>query len=904
MTTSPHLVSPLSKGTPTYQRRNLQGTSVARVLFPEPSDSSESTKTLSELYQFNLDTPGILCDGSEFFEIREAVEAIEAVISRIAPPNIQDELRTRVTRILRILGHSEKLAELGMVLFYLDRDRDLPESSSLVSFRSKELNEEVKRYIEAHRSAGANPLIPSGKTHYLMRAFSHMALTSSQVYNRGGLAAIQQLLNDPSYQIAIYLQPEHLQHLVAVIGHFLSNPAFKALIETPATIHPDLKDIIRLDLKLHPEHPIRSTHILYDAIMSMFTDIRQKEAPNCYAIAALIYTIENDPLKYLEMTLRWLKQGYASFGERFALPIKPLVEKRFLYVNDLNCRLKFEDTIGLAPFQHISGTLGLGPTEAASSDTPVSIRSTLSRLLQENDFSEHLPYAERMYIAYKINGLILVHLAIGEMTFMNISRRITPDFPKVSTVKRSFITACLSEIAKIAETPVPQMFRSKLIEKLTSVLWLENCNEQQVDVKQGAVWVRAQRVANFTGDLFRLASVFESSLRVFAFSKNKYTLINTISDLQQTLVETSRNTVKEAERGLGSSFERSHRLICNAVNTHAFRVHISNYCSHQIKERKISGVHLNKADLLLLKQVGGLPDDVLKLVYGIDVSIVEITDNNTPYQLVRNLLRKIPVIDTDRFTTARKVLLFAHNHHIWTLNPYSWRFLMSNRREFHRFIEETVFKRVKRKMNRPVPQQIINKAIDRCTVDRLKRRALQSEFQECRDLTYHTFASKFVHSKHLASSVRASEVINEVYEEIWVSKQSLSGVLRRLNLRISRDKFHMLYDALSHDGAKPYVLARQLRKKMIEFGISIKHPYDIEHALCESHNEPLTFPIGDSNWLHDYTEDPYHVELCIGYHYEKNTLVLKNRYKDFEEIDTPYRYSTIEIQYPPDLSSR
>lgn len=897
MTYFNHLLSPIKQAPPFTRTHDSSPLSSARALFTDPCETPE---TLSELYNYNLDAPGLLCDSREFFEIRDAVEAIEKIIESSIELTDRDCIRERVRHILKQIEHRQKMVELGMTLFYLDRDLKLPMEDSFLSFRAAEINNNVTEYTMQHRVSCANPLIPSGKTHYLMRAFAHMALTSDQYYNRGGLLAIHELLNSPEYIIALHLQPEHRQHILAVVEALITNPAFKPLMEKKASIHPDLEDLIRLDLKLSPEHPIASVHILYDAIMSMFGDIRQKDSPNCYAIAALIYAIENETFIYFEKTLLWLKQGYVSLSDRFTLPIQPLVEKRLHYISDLSCRLKFEDTIALAPFKHISGAFGITSLPSSFTDQPVTIRSTLSKLLEDSDSSEHLPYAERMYVAYKSNTLVLMHLAVCELTYMNISDKGWNGAQCVSKDKSKFIHACLSAIidATARQKFYSPKFMTAMKTRLQSILWLENCNEQQVSIYFSSIQLRNRMISHFTGDCYQLASVFRESLRVFAFDGKKYEMIDKISDLQRAIISASNDTSLELKSITGLSFSKDYFLIKNAVMKHRFTVNVTNYCSNQIKMRYIRGIHLNEGNLLLMKQVGGIPDDVLRLVYSIPVKKIRVSGNATPYQFMNNLLEKLPALDSEAFVAIRKVLLFTPGHHIWTLNPYNWRFLMKNKLTFNQFIEDAVFSKVKRKLKRRIPMGTIATVIDRYTYDPMKRIALRNEFLSQSYTTYEKFSEAFVKSKNIADPYFAGKIIENAFSEISLTKQSLSRTLRILQIKLSSPQFFLLHQSLPLGSYKPYILARTLRERLIEQKLAIKHPHDIENALCRSLDEPLSFHVGDSNWLHKNTEDPYHVELCIGYHYGKNTLVYRTRFPHLEEVDSNSQYNTVEIQYP------
>lgn len=319
--TNPVLVSPLKTSSDLNNSSPLPRRSGAvRALFQdEPVKPESKPLSLSEKYNCNLDSPGLFGNSNEFFDIRNAVEAIDNRISD------DDALVIEfVRKTLTIQEHKVKMAELGMALFYLDRDASIPNEESLTHYRAAEINQEVQSYIQQHKEAGVSPIIPSGKTHYILRAIAHMVATSEQRFNKGGLFAINRLLTEPELMLSQFLQPEHRQHMLVIAATLLKDPALQQIIERNATVHKDLENLIRLDLKLHPEQPVLSAHVIYDVLMALFSDVRQKDDPNCYAIASLIYTAENYTFKFFETTLKWLSQGHVTISDQFTLPLKPL----------------------------------------------------------------------------------------------------------------------------------------------------------------------------------------------------------------------------------------------------------------------------------------------------------------------------------------------------------------------------------------------------------------------------------------------------------------------------------------------------------------------------------------------------------------------------------------------------
>lgn len=462
------------KRTPIRRKETEKTPTVARKLFTgEVSSLSSQTspinfERLSEYYQRDFLRLKTSENATDFFSIREQVLEIEKFLEEHEETVDPKPIRARIQTLLDKSNFEQKMAEMGMILFYLDHDQVIPDTTNLVLFRANEISENVEAYLQRHASICDNPLIPSGKTHYLLRTFAHMVLTSTQAYNRGGLMAIRVLLKYSEFTLSKYLQAEHRNHILLVTKKILKSSNFNMLFNKQIRVHPDLQNAIRLDLKLPPEEPISSVFAFYDCLMALFSDIRQDDSPNCYAISALIYATENHTYKVFSKSMDWLEQGFISMGESSTIPLAPLLEKRLIYSHDLNFELKPSDALSLAPIKQITQTLNL-TTSSESPNQPVSIRCTLSAILKDNNAIDKLPYVEKLYYAYKYNTLIHLHHAVSELTMVNTETE------EYFTDKDLFILTCLSQVR--IDNPY---FKSAFETKLKQRLWLENCNEKNV----------------------------------------------------------------------------------------------------------------------------------------------------------------------------------------------------------------------------------------------------------------------------------------------------------------------------------------------------------------------------------------------------------------------------------------
>jgi len=237
--------------------------------------------------------------------------------------------------------------------------------------------------------------------------------------------------------------------------------------------------------------------------------------------------------------------------KRPPIPIYPLLEKRLVNNSrDLSIELETDHTLSLAPFEHITETLGLD-TSKSTENHVVPLRRTLSTLLKANQALKHLPYAEKMYNGYKYNCLVQIQLAVMELVVMNSSEVRNSYGGVYSSYKQQLIEVCISGLGGginrgIAYAP---LFIKKLRDKIGKRLWLENCNENNVTFDRGCLRVGTQKIDSFQGDVGTLASVFRNSLRVFCLEEGNYRLLETISDLQKVIGEAIEATAKEIGGG-------------------------------------------------------------------------------------------------------------------------------------------------------------------------------------------------------------------------------------------------------------------------------------------------------------------------------------------------------------------
>ncbi|MCC5831702.1 MAG: hypothetical protein JJU12_01485 [Chlamydiales bacterium] len=871
---------------------------------------------ISEVYKFDFFQIPMGQNTTHFFDIRELILQIEMSIHKNPTqkntfPSLQTRisLRTRIKELLHgSLPHCEKMGELGMILFYLDHpNHPFPhDAKSLISYRAKEIEHQVAELIKSHPIADER--VPTGKTHYLLRAFAHMAMTSTQVYNRGGLYALLSILESPQYGVTNYLRPEHHEHIVIVAKQVLANHAFSGLFGRKITVHPDLEDAIRIDLKLNPKDALSSTHLFWDCFMFLFHDIRQINRPNCYAIGALIYAIENAPYKTLEKMVSWLEGGYFKFNEQIGIPIAPLLEKRLFYKKDLDIKLEIEKASSLSTFKHIHSILNINgcPKEHPESVEAAPLQKALNTIVYSQEKSDCLPYAAKLYYAYKYN--ILIHLALAVMEFAYLNYPETGETQKAySENKEKFFNKIIHEVEESLTSFSNQTCKSILLNKIRTKLgerlWFESCSEIEVRKINDGVKVGEKEFVGFKGNCSSLVSVFEDSMRLFYLEGNEYALLERITDFQSAvrgIVGQVEKELREEERKIYPSILFS--KVKFRVTSRGFALGIAKYAASQIAQKGISGYHLRAANLLLFEQKGGRSNEVLQRVLGLQVAIQQISGAMTPYEFLGKLLNVLDKLDRSLFQATPRILVYTLGEHIWTLSPNRLRLFFNPTSTFYNFIQKTIFNPANARMRGRIPAEILSAVINRYTGS---NKELRSELQEYfKEIHFHSLTYERVRSDLLNKATNyklAKKIIDEEFAKIPKTQINLKKTIQNLNITVKAQTTHQMEISLNIEPTRilPYQLALLLRKQLIFHKIAVIDPYDLELAICHAHKLPLIFDLGDLNWEEGKNrEDPSHLHLVLRYNSAERSLSFYHRDSKGERQTSKKEFERFQIQHP------
>jgi hypothetical protein len=853
-----------------------------------------SYETISHIYGIDFLNIKVNTHGNlhNFFALREQILEIEKILQFIPSTEVKP-IRDRILKLLKEKDFELQMAELGLILYYLDRQSALPLADSLLEERASEIHKEVEHYLKT-RAQCDDPLIPSGKTHYLLRTFAHMLFTSTtspQVYNKGGLVALKLLLSRAKYSVASHLQPEHLEHILVVIENILKHPAFDRLFVKRIAVHPELQDAIRIDLKLDREVKIESVHAFYASMMALLSDIRQLDYPNCYAISTLIYVSTNHTYKTLENLIKWLEHGYYICCDKFAIPIRQLLEKRLAYNKDLKVMLSSEKALALTPIAHISDMLSL--QHIPSEKKVRSIGETLSTLLKSNAATAKSGWAERLYYAYKFNMLVQLQLAVFEFAYMNEPSHSDDSSYSFSWYKGDLINACMEAMVKCIKFR-DNFFFNILREKLERELWLENCQEN-VEKSGNSIHTSTQVIKKFDGNHEALTSLLENdALRVFHLRDTCYTPLETLSALQKVIF----NACREIETGKVEQpgFQQAVRDDTYG-DVKQFRLIFSDYIARKIDMPGLTGKDLNKADLLILKQTGGHGGDLLEMIYTISISKENIGGKETVYDFLQELFERVKELNEGFITNARKVMIRSPGCHVWTVSPKSWEMFLNCKGSFRDFVKEKIYKPADAKYDSKVTRETLKKLICRFTQDTGAQQNMLKFFQGQNNLTFGFFRKLLLAEVHEDNIEHARSFIDQEFSKIQITKKELTKILNEVQVRVSSQVFFRLVASLDNQSEQPFVFAHRLRARLIETEVAIVDPYQLELAICKVKNLPLVIELGDLNYVDAHREDPAHLHLVGAFSWSADRLKLYCR-DDKQQRPDSMPYEFFQILHP------
>ena len=206
----------------------------------------------------------------------------------------------------------EIMSELALITYFAD-DHELCQE-----FLNLRNDQTVLNFYISRKLSSTLSQMSIDKTKSLLGEFSKIVFTMSCGYNECGLYVIKDLL----YQLAEHFNEVHYNHMMIVLDHMMkkSKDAFDQIFSSPVNVHPELKKIVATDLKISVDSIILPAHFFRACFIMLLIHIRQVEnEPNCYAVAALIFSIQNRPDCVLRFIVDCFESGECKFGNQTVL---------------------------------------------------------------------------------------------------------------------------------------------------------------------------------------------------------------------------------------------------------------------------------------------------------------------------------------------------------------------------------------------------------------------------------------------------------------------------------------------------------------------------------------------------------------------------------------------------------
>lgn len=211
-------------------------------------------------------------------------------------------IRSELHRIANdtVWSIDRKLAEMGVVYFYMTTGKSLSISTSYLLDRSSEIIRNIREhkthYLRAtNDKETSDKFLSVGYIDYTLRTFARMVFTVNGAFNLGGCYAIKELLNR---RFSLWITEALRGQILNVIDRLINDQEMRNIFETPFSVHPELQDIIRIDLKLPKEEEMNFIYVRWSLLIFLFSLVGQESEPNCFAIATLANLSWNHPRKY------------------------------------------------------------------------------------------------------------------------------------------------------------------------------------------------------------------------------------------------------------------------------------------------------------------------------------------------------------------------------------------------------------------------------------------------------------------------------------------------------------------------------------------------------------------------------------------------------------------------------
>lgn len=765
----------------------------------------------------------------------------------------------------------EKLAELGILYYYLVSNKNIPLCLNFMSERISEIESELKSLRKIHLlhcPIEYQSILPSGCNSYLFRAFARMIFTPDGSFNPGGCHAVIKMA---SSRLAKFFGEEERVQIIKVVTHLLNDEKFCSYFWEPFEVIEDLKESILIDMKLPKDSPFCFSYVQWSLLKVFFNPLGQTNEPSCFTYSLLLNLINNEKnSEFVVKTLVGILKTGKFLFENKEIPILPLLNTRMTAYEE-----KFKLNL---PIKNFSNMTAFDVTKECSIfHKDVTEKNSDGKNLDEImelEFDSEKDYAKKIF--FSLDKVYMQQILFAMLQFMAENSMDT------NSAKCDLITALDALFTEMGfnklENSRELEFYTKMREVFFKNLFITYYMNNEIKIRNDRVIFENHK----QGFIFKQKDreeykKFKHENRLHFLDQNSnYHSIDGISEFQQILQQSVSSIISE------DNFDEVDIInFSKFIKSDAFKLKLAEKIFQYNKsETALTTDDYLYSDSFFLLHNGGnnnflcyyeplknnfnqlitfepenVEDFFDKLLSKFHIDIAPAKDffeNKSSWILMQNrthsfnfcplLIKKYLAIggmlkfDKNLFRRAKKIELLTESSVASILLktlPWDERALIYEKvrhiRSIPEFLEEV------KKLIRPELHDIIDVNIDKC-LNMIKLKKL---------------------GKNLPNLI------------IKITKsQQIEKFLNPLNNKIKK-----YTNGSDKTQISPINLARIFFKTFIKFNsIKYKSEYDIERKICSFFSIPEVIKIANLNWM----ENDYQY-LCIKYDFIQKELIFVHR---------------------------
>jgi len=763
----------------------------------------------------------------------------------------------------------EVFAELGVIYFYLDKNGHLPSSDGCFEYRLKEIEEEIRRL----KNSKSNSL-STGVLTYLLRAFSTMMIDSEGKVNKGGIAAVNQLLNG---RLAFFFKEDHRDHIVAVLTHLLEDADFVTMLEQPISVHKKMEIFICIDLKLPfgSELSVQATKIA--CLLALFSDRRQILA-NCFAVAPFVYTCRNKPHLLLNAYIQLLQEGFLELTEGVKLSVFDLFSKRVVDEEELDRSILVEDVKLNAAFYSAIVAIGLNLNAFDDySQTQSTLRELIIHASQKTAHPEGAYFMASSIIgSFKMNALQEMLICFLEFQEANVAMtgKVSSSNDKIRPIKGSLINFIQEQVDSyksahplMAQTQDIQQFLMLFMQIAEDRLWLQDHVGKLQCEEEGPLFMRIAKtwieIEKFNKDDFdELKTSMTQFRRVICIKNDKLITIDTVPALNCLFEEWIDEIAQNPDF---TDFLMHHNSFITNYKSYLTKA-LSDSCPKFLykingKAIPLSLEHYEASKIFLFDSDGGLTLSTCKRLR-VPCQRRMTTSQNMVDNFLEILKHFSALPDKKTWRASQKLALCTSIHHTFLLQPHTFWPLIEQ--DPLNILQKKSIAPMDRLLEAPLSFEKIKKIINVVIKDPNIKDIYLNFFTD--PVTANQFLDKmqvsvgpdvykrilFELEKEITKITCATIAWEEVINTLFPTMDSIQQKQISTQLVEFFSKFEEL-NALD--------LSYGLQKMLITFG-KFRARITLEMVICSKYDRPMNWVLGDFNYS-QLVESPEHQLLIL-----------------------------------------